>query len=95
MTKLGFCGYECGWQHDQAFVCDDCQRTVCYCEGANDNLADLCNDCWAKHSCRDGDESVRCDPCCRRSDLLNAEYDARLNAAWAEAMAEMFPELMS
>lgn len=39
----------CGWPPGSTFVCDECEQTYCYCEGAHDDLPNLCCDCWEKY----------------------------------------------
>jgi len=43
--SVGFCGDVCGWDVGDSFKCPWCERTVCYCQGANDDAPALCNDC--------------------------------------------------
>jgi len=44
-ASVGFCGDVCGWDVGDSFTCPWCERTVCYCQGANDDAPALCNDC--------------------------------------------------
>ena len=45
---LGFCGKRCGYVGTQAFRCAKCRHDRCYCQGASDDLPDLCDDCALK-----------------------------------------------
>jgi len=38
--------FVCEWSSDQTFVCAMCQRTACYCQGAADDMPDVCDECW-------------------------------------------------
>ena len=33
-------------REDCEFLCPGCQELHCFCEGANDELPELCDDCW-------------------------------------------------
>jgi hypothetical protein len=39
---------DCNYEPDDTFVCDTCDREVCYCQGGADDMPNTCSDCWAK-----------------------------------------------
>lgn len=36
----------CGYAHDQTFVCIRCEKKHCYCFGMADDMPALCDACW-------------------------------------------------
>ena len=39
---------DCVYGEDETFTCSSCGEEVCWCQGAADDMTDVCTGCWEK-----------------------------------------------